>query len=104
MPLLVRHSVCSCRSAGAFSSSSASPQRRASSVHRMGPLVLNLNPPIIAVAATWLVLALLTTIGSRARGETILRAVAWGFAFPATWVVWLIQDNHAAGRKAFRSR
>jgi hypothetical protein len=52
----------------------------------------------------WLPFALLTAVGSVRRGEHIGSAVIYGLAFPVTWVVWFISDNHRAGRKAFRPR
>lgn len=67
-------------------------------------MALTPGPWLAIWLIVWMPLAVLTTIGSFRRGETAVRAAAWGLAFPITWVRWFVIDNHAAGRKAFRSR
>lgn len=67
-------------------------------------LTLSLTPFLIGWLLVWGPLALLTAVGSWRRGESVGRAGLYGFAFPATWVIWFVEDNHRAGRKAFRSR
>lgn len=67
-------------------------------------MALSLTPFVIFWPLIWSVLALLTAVGSWRRGESAGRTWLCGFAFPATWVIWYVEDNHRAGRKAFRSR
>jgi hypothetical protein len=46
-------------------------------------------------------LAWLTGAGSLRRGASLRVGMLSAVVFPATWVVWFVNDNHAAGRSAF---
>ena len=67
-------------------------------------MTLSLTTFVIVWLSIWSFFALPTAVGSWHRGENSGRAAVYGFAFPATWVIWFVEDNHRAGRKAFRSR
>jgi apolipoprotein N-acyltransferase len=67
-------------------------------------LTLSLTPFEIVWLFIWSFFALPTAVRSWRRGESSGRAAVYGLAFPATWVIWFVEDNHRAGRKAFRSR
>ena len=67
-------------------------------------MISSSNPVLIAVRVCWAFFGVLTAVGSVRRGDGWVRAVLSGVGFIATWVVWFVEDNHRAGRKAFRSR
>jgi hypothetical protein len=67
-------------------------------------VALLLIPFAIVSLSIWSCLALLTAVGSWRRGESTGRAWVHGFAFPVTWVIGFVDDNHRAVRTACRSQ
>lgn len=51
-------------------------------------LVLLLGPP-----------AVLTAVGARRRGNGAALSVVAGLAFPVTWAVWYVRDEHPYARR-----
>ena len=52
------------------------------------------------VAAVWLALGILTALGERERGGGVPVAVLAGLAFPLTWIIWYVLDEHPRDRAA----
>jgi hypothetical protein len=48
---------------------------------------------VLVLGAPYLLLAVLTTIGSCRRGVAVGPSVLCGLVFPVTWVVWYIRDG-----------
>jgi hypothetical protein len=49
---------------------------------------------LLLVALVWLPFAVLTGLGEHRRGARTVVAVLAGVAFPLTWVVWYVRDEH----------
>lgn len=53
---------------------------------------------VIVVAVVLLVVgspfAVLTAIGARRRGNRMALALLAGLAYPVTWVIWYVRDEH----------
>ena len=54
------------------------------------------------LGAVYLLLDVLTAVGSRRRGNDWARAVVEGGAWPSAWIAWFVWDNRAAGRSPFQ--
>jgi hypothetical protein len=52
---------------------------------------------ILALAAPFGALIVLTGVGQRKRGAHPMTAVVAGAFFPLTWMVWYVRDEHPYG-------
>ena len=58
---------------------------------------------VVLAVVLWVVgspLVVLTAIGARRRGNSAAIAILAGLAYPVTWVVWYLRDEHPYTRPA----
>jgi hypothetical protein len=54
---------------------------------------------VVVVAILFLPLALLTALGSRARGASLAGVLVSAVFFPVAWTVWYLKDEHPYGSR-----
>jgi predicted membrane metal-binding protein len=49
---------------------------------------------VLVLASAVVALMVLTALGARRRGSSVLQAAIAGIVFPVTWSVWYARDEH----------